>query len=120
MATPSKATYLVDIDPDTGEYISGWPRIRKSILTILRTRLHTRLMRLWWGSNFLEVQDKPINAETAMNGIMAAIRDINAYEPEFRCISVELQGAGYDGSLTVIVNGVDLIEQQNRRISELL
>ena len=72
MAT-APSDHLIDIDRETGELVQGWPRIKQSIFVILTTRLRTRLMRLWWGSNFINMQDKPGNQEVLMAGMMAAI-----------------------------------------------
>ena len=111
------AEHLIDIDRYTGEFIQGWPRIRQSIETILTTRLRTRLMRLWWGSEFLDMQDKPIGQQTFMEGIFAAIEAINEYEPEFKVTQVTIEGLGPTGSCTITVEGVDLVEQRARRAS---
>ncbi|MGZ5390179.1 MAG: GPW/gp25 family protein [Aeromicrobium sp.] len=112
--------HLIDIDRETGEYLQGWPRIRQSIVTILTTRLRTRLMRLWWGSEFLDMQDKPANEQTFMDGIFAAIEAINTYEPEFRVTKVTIEDLGPLGSVTITVEGVDLVEQTARRVSTTL
>lgn len=112
--------YLIDIDPSTGEYISGWPRIQKSIETILTTQLGERLMRLGWGSAFLDMQDKPLNSEVMTAGIYQAVFYINKYEPEFRVTNVQISGQGSAGNVQVDVYGIDLIDQQNRAISLLI
>jgi phage baseplate assembly protein W len=112
--------YLVDIDRDTGEYISGWPRIKQSIRTILTTRLRWRIMRLWWGSSFLDMQDKPGNEEVLMNGIMAAIAAINTYEPEFKVRRVVIDSLGPDGSITITTEGVDLVESAIKSVRTTL
>lgn len=113
-------THLIDIDPVTGEYIQGWPRIKRSIEKILRTRLRTRLMRLWWGSEFLDIQDKPGNQETIMDGIMAAVTAINSYEPEFKVTTVVIKDLDSTGSMTVIVEGFDVIEKAAKRVQVTL
>jgi len=104
------AEYLIDIDRETGEYISGWPRIKQSIITILTTRLRTRLMRLWFGSKFLDMQDKPGNRQTMMDGIMAAAIAINKYEPEFKLTEIAINEFGPEGSIVITAEGVDLVE----------
>ena len=109
--------HLIDIDPDTGEYLQGWERIKKSIERILTTRLRTRLMRLWWGSEFLDMQDKPANEQTFMDGIFAAIEAINDNEPEFRVTQVTIEGQLVIGNCVITVEGVDLVEQTARRVS---
>ncbi len=115
-----KREHLVDIDPDTLEYVSGWPRIKKSIFTILTTRLRTRIMRLWWGSQYLDAQDKPMNFETMMDSIYEAASKINEYEPEFNVTRIVITSADATGEMQVRVEGVDLIDQQNRIISQAI
>jgi phage baseplate assembly protein W len=114
MANESK--HLFDIDRVTGEYISGWPRIKQSILTILTTRLRTRLMRLWWGSEFLDMQDKPGNEETIMNSIMAAAEAINLYEPEFKVKLIVIDDFTAGGEIRITVDGEDIYEKTDRRV----
>jgi hypothetical protein len=112
----SNSEHLIDIDRDTGEYVQGWGRIKQSIYVILTTRLLTRLMRLWWGSDYLDMQDKPGNADTFTRGIMAAMSAVNTYEPEFKITSVVIEELTAEGRVLMTVNGVDLIEQKARRV----
>ncbi|SHH06346.1 GPW/gp25 family protein [Bradyrhizobium erythrophlei] len=112
--------HLIDIDRETGEYIQGWPRIKQSIFVILTTRLKSRLMRLWWGSQFIDMQDKPMNEETIMSGMMAAISAINTYEPEFKVTRVSIDSADASGDITITVEGVDLIDNAARRVKTVI
>lgn len=112
--------HLVDIDRYTGEYISGWPRQKQSIATILTTRLKTRLMRLWWGSLFLDMQDKPGNEEVLMGGMMAAIAAINTYEPEFKVRRVSVDELTPNGDILVTLEGIDLVEERVRIIKQTI
>jgi Bacteriophage baseplate protein W len=107
--------HLVDVDRNTGELIQGWARIKQSIFVILTTRLNTRLMRLWWGSNFSNMQDKPSNMETMMSSMMTAIAAINTYEPEFKVTRVSIDSADATGAITITIEGVDLVDQTLRR-----
>jgi phage baseplate assembly protein W len=111
-------TYLVDIDRFTGELISGWARIKQSIYVILTTRLNSRLMRLWWGSDFLNMQDKPGNEETLITGMMAAVAAINTYEPEFKIRKVQIDEFGPDGVIVITLEGVDLIANNIRTVRQ--
>ena len=112
--------HLIDIDRITGNYVQGWDRIKQSIVTILTTRLRTRLMRLWWGSAFIDMQDKPGNEEVMMTGMMAAISAINTYEPEFKVTKVVIDAFGPGGDITITVEGVDLIDATLKRIRQTL
>ncbi|WP_316196571.1 GPW/gp25 family protein [Bradyrhizobium sp. SZCCHNS3053] len=116
MATTPPTEHLIDIDRETGEYIQGWPRIKQSIKTILTTRLRTRLMRLWWGSNFSDMQDRPGNQEVIMGGMMAAIAAINAYEPEFKVTRVSIDAFDASGEITITIDGTDLVDAALKRL----
>lgn len=108
--------HLIDVDRKTGEYISGLARIKQSIETILTTRIGVRLMRLWWGSKFIDMQDKPGNQEVLLTGMMAAISAINTYEPEFKIRKAIVEQMGSDGSIRIALEGVDLVEQNLARV----
>jgi phage baseplate assembly protein W len=115
-----RTDYLIDIDRETGEYIQGWARIKQSIVTILTTRLKTRFMRLWWGSEFLDMQDKPANAETFVQGISAAAKAINDYEPEFKVERIIINELGPTGAISITIEGLDLVDSARRRLSTTL
>ncbi|MEH2517486.1 phage baseplate assembly protein W [Bradyrhizobium sp. AZCC 1610] len=112
--------HLIDIDRFTGELIQGWARIKQSIYVILTTRLRTRLMRLWWGSKFIDMQDKPGNEEVLMAGMMAAIVAINTYEPEFKVTKVIIDEFGPDGDITITIEGVDLVDYAQKRFRQTI
>jgi phage baseplate assembly protein W len=118
--TTQATEHLIDVDRFTGELIQGWPRIKQSIFVILTTRLRTRLMRLWWGSKFINMQDKPSNQEVIVSGMMAAISAINTYEPEFKVTRVTIDEAGPDGAITFTVEGIDLVDQVLRRLKQTI
>jgi phage baseplate assembly protein W len=114
MATQS-TEHLIDVDRFTGELIQGWERIKQSIYVILTTRLRSRLMRLWWGSKFIDMQDKPGNQEVLMAGMMAAIAAINTYEPEFKVTRVTIDEFDASGEITITIEGVDLVDAALKR-----
>jgi phage baseplate assembly protein W len=118
--TTAPTEHLIDVDRFTGELIQGWPRIKQSIQVILTTRLRTRLMRRWWGSKFVDMQDKPTSQQTMMEGIMAAIAAINTYEPEFKVTKVIIEGAGPDGEITFTIEGVDLVDYSLKRVRQTI
>jgi phage baseplate assembly protein W len=111
---------IVDIDRNTGELIQGWPRCYQSIIVILTTRLNTRLMRLWFGSEFLNAVDKPNNGPVYNASILAALHAINKYEPEFRADRVLLSGAPTAGEVEVIIEGVYLPDGQTKLVKTTL
>lgn len=108
------ADLIVDIDRETGELITGWPRCRQSIQVILTTRLRTRVMRRWFGSRFLELQDQPANEQSYNECLGKAINAINRYEPEFVVTRLAIRPAA-DGSAEITVEGTYLPEMSSRR-----
>lgn len=114
------ANLIVDIDRFTGDYITGWPRCRQSIATILTTRIGTRVLRRWWGSDFINAMDKPSVREVLMDSIVSAIEAINAYEPEFFVSSIRFENLGVEGSPTITVDGTYLPEEAERRVQVTL
>ena len=106
---------LLDMDRDTGLPIQGWDRCRQSIEVILTTRLRTRVMRLWWGSSYLDLMDKPLTRITFARGIVAAISAIDGDEPEFFASSVGMAPSN-DGACLVTVSGTYLPDQTARRV----
>jgi hypothetical protein len=120
MATTSTDEPIIDVDRDTGELISGWPRVRKSIFTILRTRLKTRLMRLWWGSDFLDLQDKPGNDEVIFKSLGAAIVAVNDYEPEFKITRLIVGGNRVAGQTDITVEGSYKFDGVPRKIKDTM
>jgi phage baseplate assembly protein W len=111
---------IVDIDRNTGELIQGWPRCYQSIIVILTTRLKTRLMRLWFGSEFLNAVDKPNNGPVYNASILAALHAINKYEPEFRADRVLLGGTSTAGEVEVIIEGVYLPDKEKKLVKTTL
>lgn len=107
---------LVDVDRATGDFIQGWPRCRQSIVTILTTRLRTRVMRLWWGSSFLDMMDKPMVARTFNDGIVAACTAINRYEPEFKVSRISLTPSA-DGECWCAIDGTYLPDGTSQRVT---
>lgn len=112
----SQATeHLIDLDRKTGDLVQGWDRIKQSIEVILTTRVGTRLMRRWWGSSFLNMQDKPGSEEVIMSGMMAAIAAINTYEPEFKISKVSIDEMNSDGEILITIDGVDIVDRALKR-----
>jgi phage baseplate assembly protein W len=107
---------IVDVDRVTGEYISGWPRCAQSIKTILTTRLNVRVMREWWGSDFLDTMDKPMVAQVFAFSIISALKYINEYEPEFDVATVSMTPS-YDGSCACVVDGTYIPDQTKQSVS---
>jgi phage baseplate assembly protein W len=108
---------IVDVDRVTGELISGWPRCKQSILVILTTRLRTRTMRRWWGSNFLDMQDQPGNEQTFYEGLGEALIAITRYEPEFIVNRLMITGQTTAGEVEITVEGEYVPDRTEKKIT---
>lgn len=115
MATSTEA--IVDVDRVTGELIQGWPRCKQSLLVILSTRLRTRVMRRWFGSNVMNLQDKPGNEFSFAYSLGRASAAIAKYEPEFSITSISIQGPIVNGEVTIIIEGTFLPDNTARKVS---
>lgn len=102
------------LDRRTGRPLSGWPRCQQAIEVILTTRLRTRVMRLWFGSSIMDMIDKPAMQEVFARGILATIKAIHRFEPEYRVRSVSIDELGPSGRCVITVEGIYLPEQANR------
>jgi phage baseplate assembly protein W len=112
MATRSP---IIDINRNTGELLQGWPRAKQAIEVIMTTRLKTRLMRLYFGSNLPNIQDKPGNQFVILDAFYEIAVPVNRWEPEFRVQRIYVDEAGPDGKYTFTVEGVYLPDQSNQK-----
>lgn len=106
---------IVDIDRLTGELIQGWKRCKQSLLVILSTRLRSRVMRRWFGSVLLDLQDKPGNEQSFALSLGRAAVAIYKYEPEFSLTKISIDGALANGEVEIILEGSYLPDGTSRK-----
>lgn len=115
MATGTET--IVDVDRLTGELIQGWPRCKQSMLVILSTRLRTRVMRRWFGSSVMDLQDKPGNEHSFAYSLGRAAVALGKYEPEFQLTKISIQGPIANGEVTIIIEGIYLPDSTSRKVN---
>jgi phage baseplate assembly protein W len=67
--------------------------LAQSITDILSTPRGTRVMRRDYGSDLPRLVDAPMNGETLVDLFMATAEALDAWEPRFRLIRVEVPSA---------------------------
>ncbi|QPC45421.1 GPW/gp25 family protein [Kaustia mangrovi] len=84
--------------------MDGFDHVVQSIGVILTTPKATRVMRREFGSDVPALLDRPLNAATVVDVMVAAADAIDRWEPRFRVESIDVAG-GPDGRLDIAVNG---------------
>lgn len=92
----------------TGKTIEGWPYIHQSLMDIFSTRIGTRLQRRPYGSQGVELVDKPANAETALDYFVAMAEAIDSFEPRVELNSFALKNADENGNAQIFVQVTEL------------
>lgn len=78
--------------------------LAQSITDILSTPRGTRVMRRDYGSDLPRLIDAPMNGETLVDLFMATAEALDAWEPRFRLIRVEVPAASA-GSMELTLTG---------------
>lgn len=95
------------INRRTGKLIEGWDHTAQSIEVILTTRLNTRVMRLEFGSNLLDLIDKPQLREIIALAYSYIAGPLERWEPNFELRSLEITRAGPDGQMMLDIDGLE-------------
>lgn len=93
------------VNAKTGKWLTGWEHCVQSMDAILTTRLDTRLMRLSFGSDHLEMIDRPGNAIQIGKIYGVVVQAIHTWEPGYRIVNLQLTEAGPDGKFQIDFNG---------------
>ncbi|WP_045856260.1 GPW/gp25 family protein [Teredinibacter purpureus] len=123
-------TQLIGMDANTGEPLSGIEHIRQSVRDILTTPIGTRVMRRDYGSNLMNLLDRPMNAELVADIQVAVSMSLSKLEPRLQLsrVSVELpstatrtqQQSAAAGHVQIHIEGVVLPEGQYTILSDVL
>lgn len=121
----------MDLDHLTGGPVEGWDHVVQSILTILSTRLATRVFLRAFGSDLPALVDAPLN-EMGVMALNVAIADaLERWEPRFElsevgieadedgAVAMTLVGSyrpeAHLGDLTVVADGIQTVRIQSDR-----
>lgn len=103
---------IVGMDRETGRRISGPDHIRQSVADLLSTRLNTRVMRRDYGSEALDLIDRPGNGEAVLGRYVAIAEAIDKWEPRVTLTGFTLSSMAADGAATI---GVVLVDRSTSR-----
>lgn len=93
------------MDRSTGQPLSGWPSVVQSIATILTTPIGTRVMRREFGSELMDLVDRPMTPEVVLALYAATAYAVERWEPRFRLTGVEMSEPTAAGSITLVLRG---------------
>jgi len=77
--------------------LDGWAHVVQSIRDILTTPVGSRVLRRDYGSQVPALLDRPMNAETTLDFVIATADALDRWEPRVRlerCVLVEADVAG--------------------------
>ncbi len=100
---------MLGMDARTGRPVAGVDRLRQSIVTILTTRIGTRVRRRDFGSRIPALIDSPVNDTFRVEVFAAAAEALRKWEKEFRLETVALE-AVEPGKVTLFLRGLYLPE----------
>ena len=96
------------MDARTGDILTGWADVEQSIATILTTPIGTRVMRRKFGSELMELIDRPMNDRVILAAYAAVAVAIARWEPRFSLTQCDLIEASAEGVLSIRLGGVYL------------
>lgn len=94
----------MDLNHHTGGAIEGWPEVMQSILTILSTRIGSRVFQREFGSEVPALVDAPMNESSLMDLYVAVAEAVARWEPRFDLQDVKVTGRE-GGAVTLELTG---------------
>lgn len=79
----------MDLNHETGGAVAGWDEVMQSMLTILTTRIDTRVFRREFGSEVPAMVDAAMNDAGVMALYVAVAEAIERWEPRFELTDVQ-------------------------------
>lgn len=89
----------------TGAPLTGWAEVEQSIAVILTTPIGSRVMRREFGSEVMELIDRPMTADVVLALYVAVAYSIARWEPRFRLVGVEMAEPGHEGGVIIMLRG---------------
>lgn len=99
------------IDSKTGKALSGIEHLKQSIRDILTTPIGSRVMRRDYGSELFNLVDAPMNRETILDIIAAAIDALRKWEPRIFPQRVQVHAVA-PGHITLSLTALYIPEGQ--------
>jgi hypothetical protein len=97
---------MAGMNAATGRELDGVAHLRQSIRDVLLTRIGTRVGRREYGSELLDLVDRPLTPATIVDLYAATAAALARWEPRFRLRSVRATAAAADGRVALALVGV--------------
>lgn len=94
----------MDLNHHDGGSVEGWDEVMQSVLTVLETRLGTRVFRRAFGSEVPSLVDAPMNDAGVLSLYVAVAEALERWEPRFELTNVQAS-AGANGAITLALIG---------------
>ena len=94
------------LDRITGASLTGWEHVRQSIAVILTTPIGSRVMRREFGSEVMDLIDRPMTDRVIIAVYVATANALIKWEPRFKLTRCEIVQAKADGSLFLELGGI--------------
>lgn len=88
----------------TGRALDGLDHLTQSVGDIITTRLDTRALRRWYGGEFMDLIDAPVNAGTMVDWTFAIADCLGRHEDRISITGVRFTQPA-EGQLQVILEG---------------
>lgn len=105
------------MDRHTGQPLTGWPAVQQSIAVILTTPIGSRVMRREFGSELMDLIDRPMTSRVILAVYAATAQAIARWEPRFRLQGVRMDGPGPSGTISLALRGEYLGEMVDTTVT---
>lgn len=94
------------ISSDSGRALSDFGHVAQSVGVIVTTPLGSRVMRREFGSELIDLIDRPMTTKVILAVYAAAVMAIARWEPRYAVTGISLAAAGADGVLSLEFDGI--------------
>lgn len=95
----------VGFNRETGLILTGFAHVEQSIGVILMTPIGSRVMRREFGSELLDLIDRPMTDQVILAVYSACVMAIARWEPRYAVTDVAVKAAGADGTFEIQLSG---------------
>lgn len=94
------------IDQTAWQSLSGFAHVRQSVDVILRTRIGARVMRREFGSELMDLIDRPFSDRVILALYTAVVLAIARWEPRFAVTGCQVTEADETGRIRLDLSGL--------------
>lgn len=90
---------------ETGAILTGFDHVEQSIGVILTTPIGSRVMRREFGSELIDLIDRPMIPKVILAVYVAVASALSKWEPRFALSNCQVTGTREDGTLSLTLTG---------------